>query len=205
MTPIRHIWFDFSETVVAFDKGVHDALVYETYAKIKGKSVDDALKAEWKELRSKYASYSATFVALGKAADFWSSRINSVDPAVMTSLKDPEAPEIFQKLRALMPISIWSNIETERILEAHGIDPDWFANILGPGEVKNPKPALDGFELLIKRSGLHPEDILFVGDSVEKEILPAKSLGIQAGIIWSDAPEADYRFGSFRDILNLVR
>ena len=74
-----------------------------------------------------------------------------------------------------------------------------------PDEVKKPKPALDGFRLVIELSKLPPENILFIGDSVEKEVLPAKSLGILTGLIWSFSPEADYCFNSFQEILELVQ
>jgi FMN phosphatase YigB (HAD superfamily) len=53
-------------------------------------------------------------------------------------------------------------------------------------------------------SGLPPEKILFVGDSVPKEVVPAKSLGIGTALMWDNAPEADHCFSSFKDILKLV-
>ncbi len=205
MNPIRHIWFDFSDTIVAFDEGLHEELVHESYSEITGKPITPELKEEFAKLFKEHGSYTKSFVALGKAPDFWSDRITSVDPKVFLKLKDPESPEIFQELRELVPISLWSNVHAKKMLPALGIDTEWFTNILGPDEVKKPKPALDGFHLLIERSGIPPEEILFVGDSLVKEIRPAKSLGIQAGLIWSESPEADYSFKNFGEILEVIK
>ncbi len=205
MNPIRHIWFDFSDTIVAFDEGLHDELVYESYSEITGNPITPELKEEFANLFKEHGSYTKSFIALGKAHDFWSDRISSVDPKVFLRLTDPEAPQIFQELRKLVPISLWSNIHAKKMLPALGIDPTWFTHILGPDEVKKPKPALDGFNLLIERSGIPAEEILFVGDSLVKEVRPAKSLGIQAGLIWSESPEADYSFKNFMDILTILQ
>lgn len=205
MSLIRHIWFDFSDTIVAFDEGLHDELVYESYSEITGKPITPELKEEFAKLFKEHGSYTKSFVALGKAHDFWSGRISSVDPKVFLRLTDSEAPQIFQELRKLVPISLWSNIHAKMLLPALGVDPAWFTHILGPDEVKNPKPALDGFHLLLERSGIPSEEVLFVGDSLVKEIRPAKSLGIQTGLIWSESPEADYCFKNFKEVLALVQ
>ena len=205
MNPIHHIWFDFSDTIVAFDEELHDELVYESYSEITGKPITSELKEEFTALFKEHGSFTKSFVALGKPHDFWSGRISSVDPKVFLRLTDPDAPHIFQELRKLVPISLWSNIHAKKMLPSLGIDPAWFTHILGPDEVKKPKPALDGFHLLIERSGIPSEEILFVGDSLVKEIRPAMTLGIQTGLIWSESPEADYCFENFKEILTLVQ
>lgn len=46
--------------------------------------------------------------------------------------------------------------------------------------VRKPDPAI--FQLAIDRMGLRPEDVIVIGDSYQKDILPARSLGCQA--IW---------------------
>ena len=202
---IKHIWFDFSETIASPNKDLHDKLRYETYASIMGKPITPNLEEEYEALFAKHMSNSAVFTALGFDAGYWSERISSIDPKVLLTLTDKDIPNVLDQLRKIIPISMWSNIHAARILPALGIDPKWFTHFLSPDEVKNPKPALDGFKLVIERSNLPPENILFVGDSLEKEIRPAKSLGIITGLIWGTSPEADYCFNSFKEILGVVR
>lgn len=201
---IKHIWFDFSETIATPNKEIHDRLRYETYASAMGKQHSPDMEEEYEALFAKHKSNAAVFTSLGFDAGYWSERISSIDPKVLLSLTDENIPTVLDQLRKVVPISMWSNIHAERILPALGIDPKWFTHFLSPDEVKNPKPALDGFTLVIERSSLPPENILFIGDSIEKEIVPAKSLGIITGLIWGTSPEADYCFHSFKEILEVV-
>ena len=119
-------------------------------------------------------------------------------------LADTKIPDVFQGLRRLVPISIFSNNKLNIILPALGIDTKWFAYVLGPDQVKNPKPALDGFRKMIELSEAEPSEILYVGDDVHKDLLPAKALGIKTGLLWKESEEADYCFKDFQAILDLV-
>ena len=55
----------------------------------------------------------------------------------------------------------------------------------------------------IKKSHLPPEEILYVGDRVKVDVLPAKELGIKTCLVWDKSDEADYSFEKFEDILSL--
>ena len=202
---IRHVWFDFSYTIAFPEEEMHKKLLYDTYADVTGKAVSEELIAEYKELFAKAKSNSGVFTALGKSADFWSEKLAAVDPTLLFRLGSPDIPSVLATLKERIPISIWSNIYAARVLPALGIETHWFTHILGPDEVKKPKPALDGFNLLIEHSGLPPGEILFVGDSVEKEMLPAKSVGLQTGLMWASSPDADYSFSSFQELLEVVK
>jgi FMN phosphatase YigB (HAD superfamily) len=58
---------------------------------------------------------------------------------------------------------------------------------------------------MIQLSGVPEKHILYVGDSVEKDVLPAKEVGILSGLLWSVSPEADYCFTSFKEILGVLK
>ena len=77
----------------------------------------------------------------------------------------------------------------------------WFTHILGPDVVKNPKPALDGFHKMVELSNVPAEAILYIGDDVEKDLVPAKQVGMQTGLLWKESQEADYCFKDFSHIL----
>ena len=90
------------------------------------------------------------------------------------------------------------------MLPSLGIDVSFFTHIISSGMFKKPKPALDGFYKLVELSKLPAKEILYIGDSVGKDILPAKQVGIKTGLMWKQSDEADYSFGSFKDILEII-
>ncbi len=200
---IKHIWFDFSETLASVSDE-RDKFLYKTYADVVGKEVSPVLIQEFKELRAKYKSDSAVFTnGLGMPPGYWADRIDSVDPVKFYKLADPKIPDVLNQLRAIVPISIFSNMRMDKLLPAIGLDKTWFTHFLSGAEFKNPKPALDGFYKIIEVSNLPPEHILFIGDDVQKEMIPVKQVGMIAGLVWSESPEADYSFKNFEDILAL--
>jgi len=204
--PIKHIWFDFSETIVFLNKERNDRLRYETYSKVVGMPINDELKTEYEILYTKFNhSNAAIFRSLNKPSNFWSEQVNSVKPSELYKLADEDIPDVFQKLRKLVPISIFSNIQLGKILASLNINPDWFTYIISAGMVNEPKPALDGFYKMIELSKIPAREILYIGDDVGKDIRPAKQVGIQTGLMWNQSIEADYSFENFSEVLAMFK
>ncbi|NOS66745.1 MAG: HAD family hydrolase [Candidatus Peribacteraceae bacterium] len=205
MKKIQHVWFDFSDTL-AFITDAHRTLLYQSFADAVGEPVSPAVIEKFKELHKKYNSHSAVFtVGLGLLPGYWADCVQSADPATLYTLADPHLPQVLEQLHSLVPVSIFSNMRMETLLPAIGLKKEWFTQCLSGSEFKNPKPALDGFYKMIELSNLPPEHILFIGDSVQKEILPAKKVGMMTGIVWSTAPEADFSFCNFEEILVAIQ
>ncbi|MEK7128556.1 MAG: HAD family hydrolase [Patescibacteria group bacterium] len=203
---IKHIWLDFSETIGSINKEAHNTLRYESYAKFKNKPVTLELIQEYEKLYETHAhSNSAIFKNLGLPAGFWSKLIGMVDPRVHYHLMDPNIPEVLEKMSKIIPVSIFSNIDLNRILPALGVDIKWFTHILSANTLEVPKPALGGFYKMIELSSLLPEEILYIGDHLEKDIIPAKKVGIKTGAVFEKIKEADYYFKDFKDILELIK
>lgn len=120
-------------------------------------------------------------------------------------LTDPDIPEVLRELNKIIPISIFSNIQLDKILPALGVDSKLFTHILSASMVGASKPALKGFYKMIELSGLQAEEILYIGDILEKDIIPAKKVGIKTASVFEKLPEADYSFADFRDILEFVK
>lgn len=55
-----------------------------------------------------------------------------------------------------------------------------------------PKPDLAGFRKMVELSGADAGDVLYVGDKVNKDVLPAKQVGMQTCLLWAESPEADF-------------
>ena len=202
---IKHVWFDFSDTIAHTNEQAHDKLKYESYAKVLGRPVDDGLKREFEEAyEAHHHSISDIFFSLGRPAGWWAEQMATQDPAEMFALMEPDIPETLQSIRRLVPISMFSNIMLGKALPALGIEPGWFEHMLSSKMAGRPKPAPDGFYKIVELSELEPGEILYVGDVVAKDILPAKQVGLQTGIIYRKSDEADYSFDKFADILGLV-
>ena len=203
---IKHIWFDFSYTLASVNEEAHNRLRYESYAKVADKPITPELVDEYEKLYKKYKhSNSSVFESLGKLPGFWSKIIDTVNPRTLYYLTDENIPEILEQMSKILPVSIFSNIDLDKTLPSLGIKPEWFTHILSASKLGSLKPALDGFYKVIELSNLRPEEILYIGDEVEKDIIPAKTVGIKTGVVFEKLKEADYSFKDFRDILEFVK
>lgn len=210
MSPIKHIWFDMQGTLIVHTpefNEAHDGLLHKAYAEAIGKPLTDEVKKEFKDLYEQKSTNSALFASLGLPYEYWQNLFNTLDE---TKFYKPEA-KVFgtlEKLKDILPISIFSNSQLSRILsslEAIGVDPAWFTHIISADDIREPKPALEGFLLMIEKSQLLPGEVLYVGDRVEGEIVPAHRVGVQTALVWDESEKADYSFRSFEEILDIVK
>lgn len=118
----------------------------------------------------------------------------------------PDIYETLEKLKDAVPISIFTNVKlanTLKTLEAVNINSKWFTYIVSGDDVKNRKPAPDGFRFIIEKSQLSAESILYVGDRVNVDITPANKVGMQSCLLYKKSKEATHSFGNFSDLLQL--
>ena len=97
--------------------------------------------------------------------------------------KAPIFPESKQFLaESPVPVYIVSNIDTCDINAAiayHGLTP---AGVFTSEDAKSYKPRKELFEYALKLTGLQPEDVVHIGDSLSSDVKGASSLGIDT--IW---------------------
>lgn len=207
---VKHIWFDFAGTLFKetpeFNE-LHDKLRYQTYANLLGLNDLNKAKHEYLELYKKYGSNSAVFRSLGQSSGYWMKALDDFDFASVLK-PDPTVYETLNKLNNIVPISLFTNFVRKRIpklLALLDIPEDDFTHILGGDDIKERKPALDGFRLMIERSNLKAGQILYVGDRVDVDIKPAKSVGMKSCLVYSNSSEADYCFSSFDELFSLIQ
>jgi HAD superfamily hydrolase (TIGR01549 family) len=207
---IKHIWFDLGETInihsPEFTK-VYEDLRYGLYSEITDKPVDEDLKQEYLELYKKHGSNSVTFSALGKPVDFWQSHFSKIDKTQFYQ-PDERVYKTLERLKDIVPISLFSNIKSDEIIRTLNLiklDRDWFTYIINSDNIANRKPHPEGFYKIIEVSKLPASKILYVGDRVNVDILPAKSVGLKTCLVWGKSAEADYSFENFADILTIVQ
>ncbi len=89
-----------------------------------------------------------------------------------------DSKEFFEK--SPLPIYIVSNIDTDdinRAIEYHNLKP---AGIFTSEDAGAYKPRKELFELALKKTGLAPEEVLHIGDSISSDVKGASALGIHA-------------------------
>jgi HAD superfamily hydrolase (TIGR01549 family) len=97
----------------------------------------------------------------------------------------------------------------ERHLEELGIR-DFFSLRLYSYELGLRKPDLRIFEIAAEKIGEAPEDILFVGDRIDKDIVPALASGMRAALkdaytnAGKDAPAGAWRIARISELLDLI-
>lgn len=194
--PIKHVWFDYSDTLARINRKELNKLQYSVYAADNKRPITPELIEDFKKQREEHKGSASLFAALG-LTDVVLDRMR-IEADKLYELADSDIPDVLNTLRKVIPISIFSNNEPE--LSALGIDPTWFTHILGPDRIKNPKPALEGFYKMVELSNLPIQEIIFIGDDVDKDLVPAKQVGILTGLLWKRAKEADYCFDNFKAI-----
>lgn len=90
---------------------------------------------------------------------------------------------VLTALKGKYPLVLVSNFygNIQRVLDVYGLS-DFFPNIVESAVVGIRKPDPRIFALGVERLGLSNEEVVVIGDSYEKDILPASSLGCST--IW---------------------
>jgi HAD superfamily hydrolase (TIGR01493 family) len=79
-----------------------------------------------------------------------------------------------------LPVYVVSNIDISDILQAvayHGLNP---AGVFTSEDAKSYKPRKELFELALKSTGLAPDEVMHIGDSVGSDVQGAAKVGIRA-------------------------
>lgn len=203
---IKHIWFDMSDTIAVMSSQgriIHRDYKYKIFANVTGKTNNAELQKEFDKLFEEKKSNSSIFYSLGKPKDFWAKELNKIDPTEIYE-QNPDISSVLQKLRTRVPISLFTNSKPELILPKLGIRLDWFTHILDADSILEPKPSLSGFYKIIETTGLQAENILYVGDSEGKDIIPAKEVGMQTAIVWGKSDKTEYECEHFVELLKIV-
>ncbi len=89
-----------------------------------------------------------------------------------------DSREFFEK--SPLPVYVVSNIDTSDILQAiayHDLHP---AGVFTSEDARSYKPRKELFELALKSTGLSPEEVIHIGDSLSSDVQGAAKAGIRA-------------------------
>ncbi|MEK7582898.1 MAG: HAD family hydrolase [Patescibacteria group bacterium] len=206
---IQHLWFDFDGTITFQTPefhAAHDELRHRTYANATGKPLTEKLKEEFHGLYKKYGSNSAVFRSLGLPTNYWQEHFNTLDVSKLYK-PNPSINMTLDYLRTKLPISLFTNLTGDKIpkmLSLIAIEQSWFTHVLSGDDIKERKPALDGFYKMIELSQLPAKDLMYVGDRVDVDLKPAKAVGIQTCLMWGKSEETDFSCEKFEDLIEIV-
>lgn len=207
---IKHICFDLDWTLAIQSnkfKKARDNLKYKVFAEVSNKDLDNETKKEFDELYQKYWSISSVFTKhFWKESDFWLKYFETLDKNKYYKT-DKNIINTLLSLKEKVEISIFTNSKlewTKKTLKIIKAEFNWFKFILSWDDITERKPALDWFQKIVELSWLKPQEILYIWDRENADIIPAKSVWMKTGLLWKKSNIADYSFMSFEEILNVL-
>ena len=115
---------------------------------------------------------------------------------------------ILEKLSKNYKLGIISNFSgnLKKILQEHSLSA-YFDFILDSYHVGHCKPKAEIFNLAISKCNEEPDNIFYIGDNEDRDILPAKALGLKTVLISSKHifTNADYILTSVEELLELTQ
>ncbi len=203
---ITHIWFDLEGTLLknpAYDAAVED-FAYQLYLQETGKQRTADTKKEFDALFKEHKRKSLIFVALGKSKKFYAEAFATQFPFQNYVSQDEDIQKVISLLKQKkISLGVYTSLPRDpfvKILALLGLDPSNFT-LLSGDDVKNGKPDPEGFEKIVQLCGVPAEQIIFVGDSEQKDIIPAKSVGMKTILVRGSSLLADASLPDFRELL----
>lgn len=192
---IKAVFIDFYGTVVYEDGEIVNKVSQALYETGNAASVADIGKYWWNRFKTLFENaYGENFrtqrdLEIQSLSDTI-KHFSSTEDAVALSnemfeywMKPPvfeESRDFFEKCP--VPVYIVSNIDRDDIQKAiqyHGLKP---SGVFTSEDAKAYKPRKELFELALASTGLQPEQVLHIGDSLNSDVEGARAVGINA--IW---------------------
>lgn len=120
--------------------------------------------------------------------------------------EDPRISRLFSKLSKFKHIMLTnSNFNSMKLkLKKLALDQNCFEKIFTVGnDYKMIKPNLLAFKAVVQYTKMKPYQHLFIGDSEDKEMIPAKKLGMHTCFVWGESKLADISLPRVWDIVKL--
>ena len=216
---LRAIVFDVAGTLYVSPE--FDSLVDEqaeaAIARSRGCSMDEAgaiLEERRKENVRLHGDKSKVraLEALGISREEFHGAVTALDPTPFLE-GAPRLGAFFDELRSrCLKIGILSNFRrplVAKILDLLEISSAQIDAIIGEDDGLPIKPSPIPFRTVCERLAVAPQDALFVGDSLSKDLAPAKSVGMRTVFVASGKPDgtieaADYQVDDVRGVARLI-
>lgn len=219
LSGIKWVFIDIGSTLVDEDDAIEYRLI-----RLQEACNESGISVSLQEIKSLLhetvmeQKRSATSRTVAKLTD--SEELRARLRNVLTWRKDlekpyPEARQVLDALSKRYPVGIIANQTpgTEARLEKWGLLK--FVSLCLPSAeigLSKPDPAI--FELAIEKSGCEPEHAVMIGDRIDNDVTPAKSLGwktirVKQGLFRFQVPmspesKPDFEVQRLRDVLDIL-
>lgn len=139
------------------------------------------------------------------AQDFFIRAFASVDVGKYI-LPDEKLEKLIENLRRKYIVGVVSNGDKNSIvrkLTAVGLSPEQFWPFVSTYEFGYLKPDPAPFLRAIEDAGVKPGESVYIGDSVENDIMGAKGVGMKTILAWSENKEADLSIPTIYDLAKI--
>ena len=125
----------------------------------------------------------------------------------------PEVPSVLRRLKRKYRLAVVTDAPRNKAWQRLWLTGLWrfFELVITYDDTRRFKPHPSPFKLLLRKTGLKPSEVLFVGDNLERDVKGAKRAGMKTA--WArygvDKPgrkiknTADYELKKFRDLYSL--
>lgn len=194
--PIKHVCFDCDGTLYfstpELIKGINDLITKQLSEKLKIPQTD-VMEDYFKRVK-RYKTKTAAITSYGLSGEQAREVINKIDISSFVNF-DPDLVEMIKNLRKKeLSLSIFTNNKMstlENIIKKIGLSADDFNFLVTPEQVP-PKPSIEGYLYVVKKSELPASQLLFVGDRLEADIEPAREVGMHTVQVRCDEKSVDY-------------
>lgn len=207
---IKHIWFDLEGTLLKnprYDSAVED-FAYQLYIQETGEQASSQTKHLFDALLKEQKRKSLIFVALGKSKKFYAEAFATQFPFQQYVSQDRDVQAVISFLKQKkIGLGVYTSLPRGplvKILGLLGLHPDDFT-LLSGDDVTKAKPDPEGFERIVQFCAVPIEQIIFVGDSEQKDIIPAKGVGMKTILVRGASSLADYSAADFKALLILFQ
>jgi putative hydrolase of the HAD superfamily len=202
---IKFLCFDVDGTLCHSISKVWEAIKQSFVKSISGQlkiSVSDAEKY----ISERYKILGSTTKVLEEAGidgkEFFNNAYAKLDFSKIIK-KDDRLIKLIAELKKRYLIGILSNGGRDAVIkkiQAVGLEEKMFNPFLTTYEMQSLKPDPAPFLKALEIAGCPPEESVYIGDSVETDIMGAKAVGMKTILVWGKSPEADLSIPAIYDL-----
>jgi len=121
--------------------------------------------------------------------------------------EDQKSVKMLKNLKNYRHLLLTDNTKTAGLkkLSLLGVNPDIFEKKFFGIDLRVTKPKLELFQKVLDYTEIEPEKHLMIGDVVEKDIVPAKKIGMRTCLVWSKSEKADLSLKTVYQLGDLLR
>ena len=202
---IKFLCFDLDGTLFRQVPEAWSAIQSQIYKKVMEHRNFDLAGAE-KYVNQRYAELGSSTKVLNELGidgeEFFVEAFKKIELNKLVP-KDKKIVDLITGLKKKYKVGMISNTHwsiAKKKLEALGLSLKTFNPLITTYELNTYKPDPAPFLKALEMAGTSPEESVYIGDSVENDIMGAKGVGMRAILVWSKSPEADLSLPTIYDL-----